>query len=153
MRLATIFCVLIFPPNGLRAGPRLCHAWRAAISADFTHYNYASPNACRGHLKTSANRRFDSLNRFPFAVMPRKTFVNACLKAYWTAIMTSHSLYGLLAETVTQRPIGAALPLPFRQAKFADGKPVTAADVALRDSFCAIKGAPIIVIIMIKSKP
>ena len=60
MRLATIFCVLIFSGQTAFAQDHaLAMHGAPQLAADFTHYNYASPNALQGgHLKTSANRQF-----------------------------------------------------------------------------------------------
>ena len=66
MRLATIFCVLIFSGQTAFAQDHaLAMHGAPQLAADFTHYNYASPNALQGRtLKQAQIGSFDSLNPF-----------------------------------------------------------------------------------------
>ena len=146
MRLATIFCVLIFSGQTAFAQDHaLAMHGAPQLAADFTHYNYASPNALQGRtLKQAQIGSFDSLN--PFSI--RGNAAKNIRERVFESLLDRHydesfSLYGLLAETVTAAPDRSSVTFTIRrQAKFADGKPVTAADVAFTLAAFARSRAP-----------
>jgi len=115
------------------------------LSADFKHYGYASPNALRGQtLKQAQIGSFDSLN--PFSI--RGNAARNIRERVFESLLDRHydepfALYGLLAESVFTAPDRSKVTFTIRkQAKFSDGKPVTAADVAFSWKRLRDKGRP-----------
>ncbi|MFK7839349.1 MAG: extracellular solute-binding protein [Bdellovibrionales bacterium] len=104
--------------------------------SDFEHLSYVNPNAPKGgSLKMSAIGSFDSLNPFivkgtPAAGMNflRSGFVyQSLMQNSWDEPFT---LYGILAETIEVGPERDWVAFNLRpEAKWADGKPVSADDV------------------------
>lgn len=103
--------------------------------ADFTHFDYANPDAPRGGTLTLANpdRRtsFDKFN--PFTLKGTSApGVNALM--FESLLIASSdetaSAYGLLAEDVTVAPDELSVTFHIRaQARFSNGDPVLASDV------------------------
>ncbi len=99
--------------------------------AGFSHYDYANPSAPKGgRLVLSRVVKFDKLNPFslkgndaPFILRIFDTLGDASQDEPF-------SLYGLLAESIDIAKDGLSVTFKLRpQARFADGKPVTADDV------------------------
>ena len=156
MRLSDIlFCFVFDEPRGFGARPCACHAWCAQLLPDFKNYNYASPNALQGRtLKQAQIGSFDSLN--PFSI--RGNAAKNIRERVFESLLDRHydepfALYGLLAEKVTAALDRSSVTFTINgQAKFADGQPVTAADVAFSWQLLRDQGRPIIAIIMTKWK-
>lgn len=106
---------------------------------------YANPQAPQGGTLTRAILgSYDSLNPFsvrgaPAADLTRYVFQSLMLRHYDEAF----SLYGQLAESVAREQNGRALRFRLHPAaRFSDGKPVTAADVAFSLKRLAAQGRP-----------
>ena len=115
------------------------------LPPDFRHYNYASPNALQGRsLRQAQIGSFDSLN--PFSI--RGNAAKNIRERVFESLLDRHydepfSLYGLLAESVVAAPDRSSVTFTIRQqATFADGAPITAADVAFSWQLLRDKGRP-----------
>ena len=99
--------------------------------ADFKHFDYASPDAVKGGRMTlDATGSFDSLNPFILKGQPPAS----ALRIYDTLTVRSldepSSSYGLLAERITVADDRSWIRFELRpEARWHDGKPVTAEDV------------------------
>ena len=121
------------PVHALKYGP------------DFTHFDYANPNSPKGgRLRLGASGTFDSLNplRYPGRVPSQ---VRALV--FDTLLVRSADepagYYGLLAETVEMSADRRSVRFALRDAaRWRDGEPVTAADVAFTFKTLREQGAP-----------
>ena len=112
---------------------------------DFTHPTYANPQAPKGgHLTHGVLGTFDCLNPFIVKGLPaanmRGYIVESLLARGYDEPFT---LYGLLADRITTD--AARTYVSFRinpAARFADGKPVTPADVIFSWELLRDKGRP-----------
>ena len=104
-------------------------------SADFTHFDYVNPDAPKGGeisvRPTIATRTFDSFNPFIF----KGDAADGYLLTFDTLMARAYdepdALYGLLAESVEYPADRSYVIFNLReQARFSDGSPVTADDVA-----------------------
>ena len=146
MRLATFFSTLFLMSHGALAQDHaLAMHGAPQLLPDFKNYNYASPNALQGRtLKQAQIGSFDSLN--PFSV--RGNAAKNIRERVFESLLDRHydepfALYGLLAEKVTAAPDRSSVTFTIhRQAKFADGQPVTAADVAFSWQLLRDQGRP-----------
>ena len=97
----------------------------------FSHYGYANPSAPKGgRIVLSRVVKFDKLN--PFSLKGNQApFILRIFDTLGDASMDEpFSLYGLLAESIDIPGDGLSVTFKLRsQARFADGRPVTAADV------------------------
>ena len=134
---------------------RLAHAQRAAHAIamhgepawgpDFTHPIYANPQAPKGgHLTQGVLGTFDCLNPFIVKGLPaahmRGYIVESLLARGYDEPFT---LYGLLADSIATD--AARSYVSFRinpAARFADGRPVTPADVIFSWELLRDKGRP-----------
>lgn len=116
-----------------------------ALAADFKHLPYANPDAPQGGtLRQAITGTFDSTS--PFIVKGTsatgvRTYVfESLLGRNWDE---AFSLYGLLAESIDVSDDRQTFTFKIRpEAKFSDGKPVTAADVAFSMETLRDKGRP-----------
>ncbi|MDA8775927.1 extracellular solute-binding protein [Alphaproteobacteria bacterium] len=115
------------------------------LTPEFRNYNYASPNALQGRsLRQAQIGSFDSLN--PFSI--RGNAAKNIRERVFESLLDRHydepfALYGLLAESVVASPDRSSVTFTIRkQARFADGQPVTAADVAFSWELLRDKGRP-----------
>jgi peptide/nickel transport system substrate-binding protein len=115
------------------------------LAPEFRNYNYASPNALQGRsLRQAQIGSFDSLN--PFSI--RGNAAKNIRERVFESLLDRHydepfALYGLLAESVVASPDRSSVTFTIRkQARFADGRPVTAADVAFSWELLRDKGRP-----------
>ncbi|MCZ6842810.1 MAG: extracellular solute-binding protein [SAR324 cluster bacterium] len=98
----------------------------------FAHYEHANPAAPKGgRIALPGFGKYDTLN--PFTLKGRPPLLLQRL-VFETLMDTSadepFSVYGLLAESIEIAPDGMAVTFRLNpKARFADGKPVTAADV------------------------
>ncbi len=119
---------------------------------DFTHFDYASPDAPAGGTFNFAppnwgfNQNvltFNTLNSFVSRgdAPPR---MELCFDALMTrALDEPDALYGLVAQTVTISPDRNSFTFALRpQARFHDGSPLTAHDVAFSYNLFKEKGHP-----------
>jgi microcin C transport system substrate-binding protein len=131
----TVIACLLLVPNLARAqepthGLSLFGA--PALGKNFAHYPYVNPQAPKGgELRVAAIGSFDNLNNFTIKGsaaeglgMIYDTLMDASLDEPSTA-------YGLIAETVSHPADYASVTFVLRkQARFHDGSPVRAEDVA-----------------------
>jgi peptide/nickel transport system substrate-binding protein len=116
-----------------------------ALPPDFKHLPYANSDAPQGGtLRQAVTGSFDSLN--PFIVKGQaasgvRTYVfESLLGRNWAE---PFSLYGLLAESIDASDDRKVMTFKLRpEAKFSDGSPVTAADIAFSLETLRAKGRP-----------
>jgi microcin C transport system substrate-binding protein len=147
---------LIAAAGGLALGRRLAGSaaaqdpqWRHGLSlfgdvkygTGFRHFDYVNPNAPKGgRVRLGAFGSFDSLNIFTFKG-EKPAGVSLVFDALMTASFDEPSTeYGLLAEAVAHPDDFSSVTYRLRpQARWHDGKPVTAEDVIF--SMTALKAA------------
>jgi peptide/nickel transport system substrate-binding protein len=116
-----------------------------ALAADFKHLPYANPDAPQGGtLRQATTGTFDSTSPFIVkgtAATGVRTYVfESLLGRNWDE---AFSLYGLLAESIDVSDDRQTFTFKLRpEAKFSDGKPVTAADVVFSMETLRDKGRP-----------
>lgn len=111
---------------------------------DFTHFDYANPDAPKGgQVRLAATGTFDSFN--PFIVKGNSADGLGLL----FDTLTEQSLdepfteYGLLAERIELAPDRSSMTFRLRkEARFHDGSPVTAQDVAFTFKILVEQGNP-----------
>jgi peptide/nickel transport system substrate-binding protein len=116
-----------------------------ALPADFKNLPYVNPDAPQGGtLRQAITGTFDSLS--PFIVKGTsatgvRTYVfESLMGRNWDE---AFSLYGLLAESIDVSDDRQTFTFKIRpEAKFSDGKPVTAADVVFSMEILRDKGRP-----------
>jgi peptide/nickel transport system substrate-binding protein len=116
-----------------------------ALAAEFQHLPYVNPDAPQGGaLRQAITGSFDSLSPFIVKGAPAvgvRTYV-------FESLMGRNgdepfSLYGLLAETINVSDDRQSFTFTIRpEARFSDGKPVTAADVVFSLETLRDKGRP-----------
>ena len=117
-----------------------------ALGRDFQHLPYASPEAPRGgRLRLAFLGTFDSLN--PYNVKALSTAQGLVGNVYQSLMFRSadepFTLYGLIAQSIETD--AARDWVVFRldpNARFSDGAPITAADVAFTFALLKEKGRP-----------
>ena len=115
----------------------------------FTHMDYTNPDAPKGGvLKTHTIGTFDSLNPFIVKGAPADGMVPLGQSLVYDSLMEQandepFSMYGLLAETIERPDSNGWVAFNLRkEAKWEDGKPVTADDVVWTFNTLMAKGAP-----------
>lgn len=116
---------------------------------DYTHFDYTNPDAPKGGtLRLHDIGTFDSLNPFVVkgATAAGMTFLGQSM-IYDSLMEQSYdepfSMYGLLAESIERPDDNSWVAFTLRpEAKWADGKPVTAEDVVWTFNTVMEKGAP-----------
>ncbi|MEM9469579.1 MAG: extracellular solute-binding protein [Pseudomonadota bacterium] len=115
----------------------------------FTHFDYANPNAPKGGtLKLSSIGTFDSLNPFIIKGEPASGIAILGQSFIYDSLMEQaldepFSMYGLLAESIEMPESNKWVAFTIREeAKWADGKPVTAHDVVWTFNTLLEKGQP-----------
>lgn len=147
----TLFLCLPFSAQAeIIKSPSIAMHGTTKYSDNFTHLDYTNPDAPKGGtLKNSAIGSFDSLNPFIMKGSPAAgmAFIGQSM-IYDSLMEQSHdepfSMYGLLAETIeynTEDRSWVAFNLN-PNAKWADGKPVTAEDVIWSFNTFLEKGTP-----------
>lgn len=113
--------------------------------ANYKHFDYVNPDAPKGGtLNQSSLGTFDSLNPFivkgnPAAGVGALVFQTLMEQAYDEPF----SMYGLLAETVERADDNGSITFNLRkEAKWHDGKPVTAEDVVWSFNALMKDGSP-----------
>ena len=99
---------------------------------DFRHFDYVNPDAPRGgELRLAVVGSFNTLNPFNIKGDPADGLRGAVFESLMErALDEPFTLYGLIAESVDTPPDRSSVTFRLRQeARFSDGKPVTAADV------------------------
>ena len=115
----------------------------------FTHFDYVNPDAPKGGtLRLSSIGTFDSLNPFIIKGTPAAGLLYIGQSSLYDSLMEQStdepfSMYGLLAESIERPKDNSWVAFNLRpEAKWADGKPVTAADVVWTYKAMMEKGAP-----------
>ncbi|MBY4677252.1 extracellular solute-binding protein [Marinobacterium arenosum] len=112
--------------------------------ADFQHFDYVNPDAPKGgRMVQSAIGTFDSFNQF----IIKGTSADGLGLIYDSLLVRADdepfSLYGLLAERLEVADDRSWISFKLRpEARFSDGQPVTAEDVAYTFKLLREKGAP-----------
>jgi microcin C transport system substrate-binding protein len=119
-----------------------------AYPADFTHFNYANPDAPKGGTFSLVGwggvTTFDSLNNFIL-----KGDAAQGLDLLFDSLMTRaadepDAVYGLVAESAEVADDGMSVTFYLRpEARFADGRPLTADDVVFSFEALKTKGHPL----------
>ena len=115
----------------------------------FTHMDYVNPDAPKGGIfKMHSIGTFDSLNPFIIKGSPASGMTYLGQSFVYDSLMEQSmdepfSMYGLLAETIERPKDNSWVAFNLRkEAKWADGKPVTADDVVWTFNTMMEKGAP-----------
>ena len=148
--LASLWCWLAFTASA--AVPIQTGVWTPVLSAygppkypaDFHHFDYVNPNAPKGGvLRLSNPDRRTSFDKFnPFTI--KGVAPAACIMFMFETLASfsmdeKQSMYGLLAEAMYVEPDLSAMSFRLHPlARFSNGEPVTAQDVA--HSFRLFKG-------------
>ncbi|PWC43136.1 extracellular solute-binding protein [Azospirillum sp. TSO22-1] len=128
---------LVFMVAGMAAGAQAAPRHAMALygepkyGPDFTHFDYVNPDAPKGgKVTTTSIGSFDTLNPYTIKGVPA-----AGLGLTYDTLMTGSSdeasvEYGLLAESIDVADDRSSVVFTLRpQARWHDGKPVTAEDV------------------------
>ncbi len=117
---------------------------KAKYGADFTHFDYVNPDAAKGgKVKFFGFRTFDNLNRFIIKGLAARgiTLIEDSLMI--TALDEPFTMYGLVAETIEVPEDRSWVVFNLRpEARFHDGKPMTADDVIFTFNVLLEKGQP-----------
>lgn len=132
--LTVIACFLLVPNLARAQEPThgLSLFGAPALGKNFAHYPYVNPQAPKGgELRVAAIGSFDNLNNFTI----KGSAAEGLGMIYDTLMDTSldepSTAYGLIAETVSHPADYASVTFVLRkQARFHDGSPVRAEDVA-----------------------
>lgn len=131
--------VMAEPAHGIAMHGQLKYA------ADFTHFDYADPQAPQGgQIVLAATGTFDSLNpwngRGLAAAGARPLMYETLMKRAQDEAFT---LYGLIAEKAEMAPDRSWIEFTLNgQAHFSDGTPITVADVIFSWEIVVEKGRP-----------
>lgn len=155
MRWGGVFCravllgmMLAVPHWAVAAEAVFVHAvalhGEPKYSADFQHYDYVNPDAPKGGaIHLAALQTFDSLHPY---ILKGVAAVGSSLPFETLMERSSDeafSVYGLLAESMAIAPDRSWVRFKLRpQARFHDGKPVTAEDVVFSFTILRDKGHP-----------
>ncbi|TWI76921.1 microcin C transport system substrate-binding protein [Desulfobotulus alkaliphilus] len=142
------FFLLLWASGWVWAGGETMHALslgeKPRYGPDFTHFAYANPNAPKGgSLRMEALGSFDSFH--PFIM---RGVAASGLNLLFDTLMTSSedepfAMYPLLAESVTLAEDGSWVRFTLHgEARFHDGTPVLASDVAFSFRKLVSEGRP-----------
>lgn len=116
-----------------------------ALPADFKHFLYVNPQAPKGGmLRLGTAGSFDNLN--PFII--RGTSATGLREYVFESLMARaadepFTLYGLIAGRIETPPDRSAVTFHLRpEARFSDGRPITATDVVFSYKILSEKGWP-----------
>lgn len=166
MRLLTICALMFFsagnvfaqessPPSPYETNAKVTPRHAIAMHGtpkygpDFTHLSYVNPDAPKGGtLKQSVIGTFDSLNPFIVKGNPAAgmAFIRSSLiydSLMQNALDEPFSLYGIIAESIELPEDRSYVAFNLRpEAKWHDGKPITAEDVKWTFETLREKGSP-----------
>jgi peptide/nickel transport system substrate-binding protein len=142
---ALALALSLAPPAGAAPVHALAMHGEPKHAPGFTHFPYVNPDAPRGgRLVLGQQGTFDSLN--PFTI---KGVAAAGLRDYVFQSLMARSgdepftLYGLVAESIELPPDRAFITFHLRrEARFADGRPITPEDVLFSHALLKEKGWP-----------
>ena len=142
--IASFFICLAAPAAWAQSHAIAMHG-QPQLAENFNAYSYANPNAPQGgQLKQAQIGSFDSLN--PFSI--RGNAARNIRERVFESLLDRHygeafALYGLLAESLTASPDRSRVTFQLRrEARFSDGTPVTAQDVAFTWNLLKEQGRP-----------
>ena len=141
---ATLLCVF-FAQAAAEPSHGIAMHGAPALPAGFTHLPYADPAAPQGGLlRQGTTGSFDSVN--PFIVSGEKA-LSVSAHVFESLLARNYdepfSLYGLLAESIDVSSDRSRMTFVLRpEARFSDGRPVTAADVVFSLETLRDKGLP-----------
>src|SRR4051812_13360011 len=117
---------------------------KPSLPPDFKYFPYVNPNAPKGgDVALGSVGTFDSFNPFIVRGTPASDVVRVWDTLMKSNVDESETEYGLLAQTVEVAPDGMSVAFELRpEAKFHDGTPVTAEDVAWTFQTLREKGRP-----------
>ena len=115
--------------------------------ADFPHFDYVNPEAPKGGTMSFrgalASQTFDSLNQFILSGEPAQGLELIYDTLLVRAFDEADAVYGLLAESMTYPEDRSSVVFTLREgARFADGVPLTAHDVAWTIETLKAEGSP-----------
>lgn len=150
MAAGLVFCLfLALPGAAAEQPPDPAHALAMhgtpALPADFDHLPYANPEAPKGgRLILGLSGTFDSLNPLIVKGIAVQQIRGYVIESLLTRGQDeAFTLYGLLAESVQTDEARSYVTFRLRpQARFADGRPVTAEDVLFSWQLLRDKGRP-----------
>jgi microcin C transport system substrate-binding protein len=116
--------------------------------ADFKHFEWVNPSAPKGGrlatIGTSARTSFDSFNNFILKGDAAQGLDYLFDTLMVRAFDEPDAVYGLVASTAELAPEGSGVTFRLRrEARFADGSPLTSADVAFSFDTLKEKGHPL----------
>lgn len=114
---------------------------------DFKHFDYVNPDAPKGgkasQIGPAGITTFDSFNAFILKGDAAQGMELTYDSLMARALDEPDAVYGLVAETVDVAPDGMSVTFKLRpEAKFADGSPLTAADVVFSFETIKAQGHP-----------
>ncbi|TYO91404.1 extracellular solute-binding protein [Oceanicella actignis] len=114
---------------------------------DFAHFDYADPDAPKGGIwsgrGTGGSNTFDSLNPFILKGEPAQGVGLTLDSLLISSADEPDSAYGLVAREIVYPPDRSWVRFVLRpEARFADGSPLTAEDVAFSFEILRDKGSP-----------
>ena len=117
-------------------------------ASDFAHFDYANPDAPKGGTMsfrgTGASQTFDSLNAFILKGEPAQGLERLYDALMVRAFDEPDAVYGLLAESIEYPEDRSWVIYNLRpEARFADGEPVTAEDVAFTIETLRTEASPV----------
>ncbi|MFO1173485.1 MAG: extracellular solute-binding protein [Hyphomicrobiaceae bacterium] len=143
----TMAALVLAAPAGAEPRHGLSIFGDLKYAPDFAHFDYVNSDAPKGGtlklIGTGADTSYDSFNEFVVRGTAAQGlgFVYDSLMA--RALDEPDAVYGLIAETADVAPDKMSVTFKLRpEAKFADGTPVTAADVAWTFATLKEKGVP-----------
>ena len=145
-----LVCGLVLGGQAARAAHGIALGAALKYPANFTHFNYVNPAAPKGGtLRLSALGTFDSFNPFVVKGTPAAG-VTPLYPSYLhaTLLFPSHdeafARYGYVAQDIELDPENRYVTYRLRpQARFHDGTPMTASDVAWTFKTLLAKGQPL----------
>lgn len=147
--VALVLALMPWPPALQAAEPRRLHAiamhGEPRYPAGFTHFDYVNPAAPKGGVvRMASSGTFDSLNSFILEGVPAAGLA----QLYDTLLVRSAdeplTAYGLVAESIELAEDRSWIAFNLRDgARFHDGSPLTAEDVAWTFETLRTRGHPL----------
>lgn len=142
--LAPLFLTVVTSVQAAPASHAIAMHGKPKYDADFSHFDYVNPDAPKGGtLRRHVIGTFDSFNPY----IPKGNAAAGTGYLYDTLTTASQdepfTQYGLLASSIELANDRSHVTYRLRpEARFADGKPVTAEDVAFSFELLTSKGSP-----------
>jgi microcin C transport system substrate-binding protein len=146
--IALFALALLGPASALAAGERLSHGMslfgELKYPPDFKHFEYVNPEAPKGGaVKMEATGTFDTLNGFVIKGTPASGLNLIYDSLTESAQDEPSSEYGVIAETIeTPEDLSWVAFNLRKEARWHDGKPITAEDVVFSFETLKAKGRP-----------